>query len=124
MRSVGRQLLEIRPLGGPRDQRGRVERVDAESAGLPWLGLIRIGPDDLEIARRAERDERVPGPHPRMLAAGNGLDAEERLDSIDARLQIRRRIHEVIDPGQQIAGFVRHRPAGCEQDGESRERGQ
>jgi hypothetical protein len=58
-----------------------------------------IGTDDLEVDAGSESDEGTACPEAWMLAANRGSHAGEFLDGANPEIQIRRRVHEMIDLG-------------------------
>lgn len=63
----------------PADQAAAAEAIDAEGTRHGRLGLPGVGSDDLQIRLRAEREQRVVGAQPDVLASRLGPDAEALL---------------------------------------------
>jgi hypothetical protein len=53
---AGDRAVKVIGLGGPGDEAGFGERIDAELPRLIGLRLLGVGPDDLDVGRRAQRD--------------------------------------------------------------------
>ncbi len=90
--------------------------VDAERSRLRWRWLRRIAADDFQIDSLPERNQCVSRASSRMLTAGCCPHTEESFDRFNTELQVRCRVHEVIDRVQQAArrdlvniGSRRHR---------------
>ena len=95
------ELLQFCSLDDPSGDARRFEFIDAETPAARRLRLFRVWSDDLEITRRSQRDEGVTRAESRMLAARSGFHTEEFLDRVDAEIQIRRGVDQMVDAHQQ-----------------------
>jgi hypothetical protein len=93
-----RELLEPRSLGRPRYEPWLFQIIDAERTSLRRGRLFPIGANDFEVAGGAECKQRISRTSSRMLTARRGTQPDQTLHTFDARLQIGRGVHEVIDP--------------------------
>jgi hypothetical protein len=88
---------EVAALHGPSGQPRRRPGIDAEPAPTHGRGLRRIRREDLEIGIGVERNQRVPRAAPWMLAAGRRANAQPPFEIGHAGVEIRHRIHEMVD---------------------------
>src|SRR5262245_51470300 len=106
---VGDELRQVGSLCGPCDEPRPLQIVDSKFPGTGRFGLIRIRTDDLEVGRWTKSDKRVARALAWMLSSGCGLDAQQRLDLLDTSRQVRRRVDQMINPGEQSARIARLR---------------
>ena len=92
-----RKVFEITSLDGPSDETRPIPLVDAEYFYLIATQDVRIRSDDFQVTVLAEADQRVPGAVDRMAAAGYRFYPETILYKANAKLQVGRCKHEVVD---------------------------
>ena len=99
---VSRKCLQRSSLRDPRQEMRRLQFVDAEPPRTRRFRLFGIRPDDLEIRRRPERDQRVARAEAGMLPARRGADAKQFFRAVDALLQVGHGVDEMIYLGEDV----------------------
>lgn len=95
--SVVSQPLEIRTMCCPRDEARRCQRIDPEPSWR-WRRRLRgVRADDLEITGTANRNQSVSRSAPDVLSANGRAHAEARFKLCARRVDVGRRVHEMID---------------------------
>src|ERR1700722_4526262 len=92
---VLRERFDVAGMLSPADDHGFFEL--AKIAGVVGRGLIRIGGDDLEIAVRAEREQRVARPGAGMDSAECGAHAGALFYELDASVEVGASDQNVIE---------------------------